>query len=250
VPSPPLRCRISIEWAELLSGRSDPALASEIVEHAKHGRALAQEYGLRSLFERASRLLDSSDGPHVVAADLAPCRLTREGDVWRLTGFGQECRVRDSRGIAFLARLLDAPNQELHVLELVGAPEEVRRERPEPAIDERARSAYRARVRELREELDNAESFQDLGRAEQLREELERISTELAHSLGLGGRIRNTSAAAERARVNVQRRISDSLTRIRAHSPVLADHIAACLRTGLFCSYEPGRGRAPMLESR
>ena len=127
------------------------------------------------------------------------------------------------------------------MLDLVEAPEALRHQRAEPVIDTRARDAYRNRVTELRAELVQAESWHDFARAARLREELEQVAAELARTVGLGGRVRNTSDAAERARVNVQRRIATTLSRVREHSPTLADHLQATLRTGLFCSYEPQR---------
>jgi len=56
---------------------------------------------------------------------------------------------------------------------------------------------------------------------------------------GLGGRDRRAAGAAERARVNVTRAISDGVKRIREHSRALARHLDASVRTGVFCRYQP-----------
>jgi hypothetical protein len=45
--------------------------------------------------------------------------------------------------------------------------------------------------------------------------------------------------ARERARVNVTRAIAAALKRITAHHPTLARHLAATVKTGLFCTYTP-----------
>ena len=106
-------------------------------------------------------------------------------------------------------------------------------------LDEEARRQYRARVLELEEELEEAESWNDPARAERARQELEFIQQELSQALGLGGRERKVGSAAERARVNVQRRIRDAIRRIESHHPGLGKHLDRSVRTGTYCAYEP-----------
>jgi non-specific serine/threonine protein kinase len=122
------------------------------------------------------------------------------------------------------------------VLELVGS--EVEGDAG-PLLDERAKQQYRARVGELRSELDEASAHNDLGRAERLRAELDALSRELARAVGLGGRDRRAASHAERARINVQRRLRDVIRRVEEQDPVLGEHLDRSLRTGVFCRYEP-----------
>ena len=49
-----------------------------------------------------------------------------------------------------------------------------------PVLDAAAKAAYRARMVELREELDEAEAFADPGRAERARAELDALTDELS----------------------------------------------------------------------
>ena len=106
-------------------------------------------------------------------------------------------------------------------------------------LDEEARRQYRARVLELEEDLEEAESWNDPARADRARQELDFIQQELSQAVGLGGRERKVGSAAERARVNVQRRIRDAIRRIESHHPGLAKHLARSVRTGTYCAYEP-----------
>jgi len=46
-------------------------------------------------------------------------------------------------------------------------------------------------------------------------------------------------SAAERARVNVTRTIRDAMRRIADQDLWVGHHLAACIRTGTFCSYTP-----------
>ena len=44
----------------------------------------------------------------------------REGDYWLVVFEGQIVRLRDMRGVRYLARLLANPGREFHVVDLVG----------------------------------------------------------------------------------------------------------------------------------
>lgn len=102
-----------------------------------------------------------------------------------------------------------------------------------------ARAAYRARLLELRDDLEEAEANADIGRAEVVRIEMDIIAGELAAALGIGGRARPQSDAGERARKAVTQRIRNSLKRLAGVHPERAHHLERSLRTGRFCSYSP-----------
>ncbi len=55
--------------------------------------------------------------------------------------------------------------------------------------------------------------------------------------------MRRVGGAAERARVNAQRRLADAIQRIRTSHAPLGAHLADAVRTGLSCSYDPARVR-------
>ena len=106
-------------------------------------------------------------------------------------------------------------------------------------LDGAARRAYQGRIAEIATELAEAESWNDVGRTAALTEEAGQIRQALAEAIGLGGRSRRSGQAAERARVNVQRRITDALRRIGNIAPSLGRHLAISIRTGMSCSYRP-----------
>ena len=76
-----------------------------------------------------------------------------------------------------------------------------------PTLDAEAKRPLPRRAVELRDELEEAESFNDPERAARAREELAWIAEQLTGAVGLGGRDRRTGSDAERARVNVTRAI-------------------------------------------
>jgi tetratricopeptide (TPR) repeat protein len=179
----------------------------------------------------------------------------REGDYWTVAFGDRTVRLRDSKGLRQLARLLAHPGREFHVLDLVAldrlgtVPEASGRYGSEPAsshvlpgdagelLDGAARVAYTQRLRELRDELAEAAAFNDAGRVERLQAEMAPLTGELARGVGLGGRGRRAAAQAERARINVVRTIGAALRRVRTDHPALGRHLGASVKTGLFCSY-------------
>ncbi len=172
-----------------------------------------------------------------ITHDVEPNAWIDEGDVWRVDYAGQTIRLRQSKGLADLARLLAAPGRELHVLDLAGATGT--EQSGLSTIDEEARRAYEGRVRELQADLEAAEADNDMGQVERLQVELDAVVDQLAAGLGLAGRTRTTGGDAERARSAVTRRIRDAISRITAEHDTLGRHLDGAIRTGVFCSYQP-----------
>jgi tetratricopeptide (TPR) repeat protein len=183
--------------------------------------------------------------------------LRLEGEIWTVTGADTVVRLKDRKGLQYLATLLERPDVEVHAIDLVGGPVDAGArgtsagvERGETVLsdggdagqllDDEAKAAYRERVVELREELDEAERFHDVERVARLREELDFVGAELARAVGLGGRDRRAGNAAERARVNVTRAIRGAVRAIAEHDARLGHHLERSVRTGVFCAYQPG----------
>lgn len=59
-----------------------------------------------------------SPSPSVRIAVGAPVAMKREGDTWRIEHDARVVRVKDSRGMQLLARLVERPGEEIHVLAL------------------------------------------------------------------------------------------------------------------------------------
>jgi len=112
-----------------------------------------------------------------------------------------------------------------------------------PLIDAKARFAYKRRLADLREELAEAERFNDPGRAEKAREEIDFLTTQLAAAVGLGGRDRKVASASERARLTVTKRIKDALGKVRESHPALGDYLAGHIKTAYLCAYVPETDR-------
>ena len=192
--------------------------------------------------------VDGRDGVHEPPApDLNVFR--REGDYWSLEFEGRTVRVRDLKGMHYLARLLAHPGREFHSLDLVAA-ENVGVARSDEhmalgdageLLDARAKSAYRRRLAEIEEDVAQARALGDAERESQADAERDFLVRELSRAIGLGGRDRRAASASERARVGVTRAIRYAMTRISEHHPVLGEHLNLSIRTGTYCGYLPDR---------
>src|SRR5207302_706985 len=111
----------------------------------------------------------------------------------------------------------------------------------DPVLDDQARAEYRARLRDLDEDLAEAEADHDLERMARARLERELLAEELAGAVGLGGRSRLLGGGSERARKAVTARIRNSLRRIEELHAELGAHLAEAITTGTSCSYTPSQ---------
>lgn len=249
-------------------------LATRLAQQAADA---ADALGMARLHARAVSLLEDIQsqapaGAMVVARDGAkttdpesdpspPCAVAtfrRDGDFWTLSYRGKTSRLKHVRGMTYISLLLRQPGQEMRSTDLVregepvadvaaGIATEIGSVRADlgdagDVIDAQARSEFKRRLAELREELAEAESFHDTGRAECLRAESDALLDALRGSLQLGGRTRRAAAHVERARVNVTRGVSAALRRIAGYHPDIAAHLSAAIKTGAFCSYQPAEG--------
>jgi hypothetical protein len=162
-------------------------------------------------------------------------------------------RLRDLKGLRYLARLLAQPGRDFHVLDLVAMEAKhgitlasrVHELRPGfetdsgELLDSEAKDAYRRRLAEIEEDIEEARKFGDLERVAQAECERDFLVRELARAVGLGGRSRRAGAASERARVGVTRAIRHAIQRIHFHSPSPGMHLDRAVHTGAFCSYCP-----------
>lgn len=181
--------------------------------------------------------------PTAAAGEATPARLHigRDGKLFRLQLGAHEARVGDVQGLHFLAALVAAPEQELHVLDLVGGDGAIDTGDHGEVLDAAAIKAYKRRLAELRTQLEEAEAQGQRAAALAAREEHEALVDELSRGTGLGGKARRTGRPVERARVNVAMRVRTAISKIAEVSPPIARHLEAHVKTGVHCVYRPPR---------
>ena len=191
----------------------------------------------------------------------------KEGEYWTIGFVGNTLRLKDSKGLGYLAHLLRHPSVEFHVLDLAGGiagerdddeTSQSTRGLPRGAedlekgglhvtnlgdagemLDEQAKAAYRRRLSDLREELEEAKELGNVERAGQAEQEIDALTRELSRAVGLGGRERRAGSASERARQSIKKSIRSVLERVAQSDAGLGDILSRCVRTGIFCRYQP-----------
>lgn len=170
-----------------------------------------------------------------------------------ITFGGRTVRLPDMKGFRYIARMLADPGREFHALDLVaveagtlptGAPSDEpalgvrpRGEEGLPALDDAAREAYRRRLVEVEEDLDEARAMNDPVRAELAERDRDYLVAELGRAVGLAGRHRSIGGDAERARTSVTRAIRYAIRRLGTEHPAVGAHLDLCIETGSYCAY-------------
>ena len=242
--------RVRYEHGAALLERGRPVDRGRALRSLDEAARLAEELGMAGLLRQIDRLA-SREEPKGQRDIGTQATFRREGEFWTIAYADKTFRLRDVKGLRYLAFLLGSPGRELHALELVQAAEglDADRGRPvagisEPVLDAQARNAYRSRLQALGEELREARDWGDPERIARIEEEIDALTEELARATGLGGRDRELASPAERARVSVTKAIRAAIKTIDRHSPELGAHLDASIQTGRFCAYGPP-GEAP-----
>ena len=176
--------------------------------------------------------------PAPVSASAQTGTFRQEGEYWALGIGGKVFRLKDTKGLAYLAHLLRYPTTEFHVLDLAagisdsgdeGDTDRLPRSGEDlqkagihvgrlgdagEVVDDQAKRAYRRRLAELRQELDEAKELGEIDRAEQLEDEIDALNKELSRAVGLGGRNRRSASASERARQSITKTVKTTLAKI------------------------------------
>ena len=170
------------------------------------------------------------------------------GDFWELRYGGRSALVEDSRGLRYIALLIQnaaANRGPVHARELVAlasghtnAPTEL--EAPDALLDERAQKQLVSRLEELAHERERACAAEDFVKAQRLDEEYEQIAAELGRAARpKRGRSAVFNDATERARKAVGKAITEAISRIGTYKEVapLAEHLREAVRKGQWLSY-------------
>lgn len=256
-------------YATMLLARQWPGDRQQAMELLHQALTVGQELAMDEHMQRVHILLEQAQGQDTSTyrtATLTPppsnatSLFRQEGDYWTISYHDAIFRLKHVRGLHYIAHLLQHPHQEWHVFDLVtlarppasvssppmgprsttaAAPRGVNLGDAGEILDPQARTAYKQRLQELREELAEAQRANDVGRGATVQQEIDMLLQQLAAALGVGGQSRRAASQAERARVNVTNGIRAALTKIAANSPPLAQHLTLTIKTGLFCSYTP-----------
>ena len=185
---------------------------------------------------------------------------SREGDYWTIAYEGKTARLKDAKGLHYIAHLIAHPGEEIRALDLVtrigGGGEETAEKasaedlsRSDTAtgdlghageiLDAQAKAAYQRRLSELEEEIEEAREFKDEERIAKAEDEREALGRELRGAIGLAGRDRRSASATERGRIAVTKAIRLSLNKIAENDASLGKLLSTTIKTGTVCAYVP-----------
>ena len=212
-------------------------------------------YGAAGWADRARALAQGAPAAPADARPPSPSTATFrcDGDTRTVCFGGRTALLHDLKGFRYLERMLAEPGRELHVLDLVAVEQgtlavsrSTAHEGAEgaagaalPVLDDEAREAYRRRLAEVDEDIEEATRMHDVGRVALAERDRAYLIAELTRAVGLGGRGRTTGGTAERARTSVARSIRYAIKRLAEHHATLAAHLQQSVRTGTYCSYSP-----------
>ena len=166
-------------------------------------RSAFEAFGAVRWAEHAGDLLTdhASASPPVRSGRTTTATFRCDGDTRRIC-FGElTVLMRDLKGFRYLERLLADPGREFHVLDLVaveqgslptggttGPGEIVASDAGAglPLLDDQAREAYRRRLAEVDDDIEEATRMNDLGRVELAQRDREYLIAELTAAAGLG----------------------------------------------------------------
>jgi tetratricopeptide (TPR) repeat protein len=253
--------------------RAQPLLADAIEQF--------RTIGMTGWLHRASLLLERAPSRDTKGALMTPAarghstngvQFRKEGDYWTIGRGAKVFRLKDVKGLRWIALLLRHPQLEVHSLDLIAGSElaedgglsaeksreairvmtetelaslGLRRGVPDDAgevLDAEAKASYGHRLTELRDELENAREVGNVDRACEIQEEISALARELSRAVGLAGRSRRAASVSERARQNVTRAIKAAVQKVAENDLELGRLLARTIKTGTHCTYRPDPG--------
>jgi tetratricopeptide (TPR) repeat protein len=264
----PWVARIQYHYAQTLLSHDGPDNRKKAQHLLSQALATTEALSLQSLSALLLKLQEQLGSPEQAPTE-GPI-LRREGEYWTVIAGAEPFRLKHRKGLAYLDHLMRNPGSAVHVLDLIAACDSsdsadvskpnsnhlnqlsesqldelgLRSDYPGDSgemLDSKAKNAYQSRLSELREHLDEAKELNQPERAEQLEDEIEALTKELARAIGLGGRDRRAGASSERARLSVRRAIQAAVDGIAEHDRRLGHLLATATKTGTFCEFSPDK---------
>jgi hypothetical protein len=188
----------------------------------------------------AGSIVTPSDGREAFSkpVELQPAErsLINRGQVWSMSFGNKTILLQPLKGILYLSYLLREPGREFDVLDLIAAAEgradKLVDQYTDEVLDRKAIFEFNGRAEAAARELEEARAQRNLGRIEQLEEEVERYTKQITKAKGFGGRLRRFGDDKERARKAVSKVIRGAIGKIRQDHPVLGKHLQSRVTCG------------------
>jgi hypothetical protein len=187
----------------------------------------------------------------------------KEGEAWTLVYQEKTSQLKDSKGLFYIAYLLEHPGREIHARELQQVAEgmpatvghahvhasaeqleeeglhEIRQDDCATALTRADRLKYEAGLKELEMQVKEARQKGLTRRAADLQTRADDLKQRLRADFGLHGRARNSQSPNEKARKAVAKCIGDAIAKIGEYNEPLARHLNISIRRGHYLQYDP-----------
>jgi hypothetical protein len=243
-------------WAEALAGADpgNPELRDALVSALLLGVSYADTCLQPAVELREQLLVRLETGPGLWATPNATPPSAEEppppryhfqlkGHFWEVRFADEHGRFRDCKGMGYIARIIARINSPLEALvvygvrsDAAGAPSS-----PQEETDNRGLAEYAERYRDLKEEIAEAESNNDLATVKKLKEELAALAEQLNGNRGRrGGRRLGRPSNAQRAADAVRRARDRAYENMRKDMPKLVAHFESSIKLeGTTFAYYP-----------
>ncbi|MBA7675483.1 hypothetical protein ES703_83718 [subsurface metagenome] len=182
----------------------------------------------------------------------------KDGDFWQVAYQSNgTTTIKDSKGMSYIARLLEKPNEPIAALSLANPKSDTKlmiqgkavendtvssdSGKPQEIIDKDTLQSCQKRIIDIKNELADAEKNNDLAAQERLEAEKEQILSELNAALNLRGESRSFTDNLDKARKAVTNAIKRALENIKKHSMPLYQHLNNSIQRGINFAYKPDR---------
>ncbi len=261
----PLERAFWVEFEQRVNDALENEFCDEIVLRTKVKRKLARAFkanvGFYSEWVR-EHLHQSGTVPQLKLSQVeegeAENVFRKEGEYWTLRYKGDAIRLKNSKGLQYVHRLLSDSPREISVFELAGstvARDEIkdksnvshdigRRSSTDlghagDVMDARGLDDIRNHLEELETEHASAVAAGDGERAVEAAEKIDQIKKYLSGAEGLGRRRRKSADTTEKARKAVSKCINSALDKIKNNHPSLWRHLDSSIHVGRTCWYRP-----------
>jgi hypothetical protein len=259
---------VKFQYADKLRSFMEPLMAIQARSLEETGRfaSIIGAEGTPSCFIMPDSwpIEQTPDLTKLLHADKQANAFLSRGEYWAIHFEGKGILLKDSKGLRYIAHLVQHPGQSFLATQLthailgsqpegtVGAKGTLSRQRAADMgltvsdlghaterFDAKTEREVKNEIQDLKDRLGMAQETQDQDRAASLREEISVLEHYLASSMGLQGRVRKAGDPVERARKAVANRIDASLKKIKAEHPSLGAHLHNSIKKGTFFSYLP-----------
>jgi hypothetical protein len=217
-------------------------------DHLREAVAVGERSGMVPRVEGWRARLEELEAPPAPpvpasrAADDVDASIGRRGSTWVLRWGDREVAVPDLLGMSYLSQLLTNPGREIPAATLVGAADLGAGDDRYLVLDDAALASYRERIRDLQDDLAEAEANHDFERAARASAELDAVVAEVSGHTDVRGRSRAFASSGERARTAVQKAVRRAFDAIEQADAELGAALRASVQTGRSCCYRPGPG--------